>query len=68
MSKTNNALEQIWSLIRPRKEIMKSFKSKKAIKNYFNILQTAINFKSYKIWCQTHPKEAGNLPFKITGE
>jgi len=66
--KTNNAIEQIWSLIRPRKEIMKSFKAKNSIKNYFNILQTTINFKIYKNWCQTHPKEAETLPFKIDVE
>ena len=63
---TNNGIEQIWSLIRPRKEIMKSFNSRKSIKNYFNLLQTAMNFKIYKTWCQTHPTEAEKLPFKIT--
>lgn len=63
--RTNNAVEQIWSLIRPRREIMKSFKSKTSVKNYFNILQTSINFKIYKNWCQSHPKEADKLPFKI---
>jgi transposase-like protein len=66
--KTNNATEQIWSIIRPRKEIMKCFRSEKSIKNYFNILQTAINFKAYKNWCQIHPKEAEALPFQITVE
>jgi len=63
---TNNGMEQIWSLIRPRREIMKSFNSKKSIKNYFNLLQTAINFKIYKNWCQNHPNEAEKLPFKIS--
>jgi len=63
---TNNGIEQIWSLLRPRKEIMKSFNSRNSIKNYFNLLQTAINFKVYKNWCQTHPIEAEKLPFKIT--
>jgi len=66
--KTNNAMEQIWSLIRPRKEIMKSFQSEKSIRNYFNILQTIINFKIFKTWCQTHPKEAKTLPFKLNVE